>query len=255
MESPLRCGYTVGKVGTPAGLPQVRCAFRRDSGSLTFDVPPSETSRWRAVARVLRSPIDALGCALLPASCVLCGSSLPHLSSVPICQACWTEFPVAGGNLCARCGDPLDAPMLPGPTISGLCRACRMAPPPFARAVAYGPYQDRMKAAIHALKYDRLHPVARGLGRMLAEAIAQMADEAPTEMLVVPVPLHRFFVYFVRMRHTTALPLASSRQRPLLLASTLCVPLPGIPTRPCAPSPHGPRPGGRWPPSLPSRTR
>ncbi len=48
-----------------------------------------------------------------------------------------------------------------------------------------------MKAAIHALKYDRLHAAARGLGRMLAEAIAQLAAEAPAEMLVVPVPLHR----------------------------------------------------------------
>ena len=59
------------------------------------------------------------------------------------------------------------------------------------RAVAYGPYEDRMKAAIHALKYDRLHPAARGLGRMLAEAIAKLAPEALPEMLVVPVPLHR----------------------------------------------------------------
>ncbi len=72
-----------------------------------------------------------------------------------------------------------------------LCRACRMAPPPFVRAVAYGPYQGRMKAAIHALKYDRLHSVARNLGRMLAIAIAKLAREAPSEMLVVPVPLHR----------------------------------------------------------------
>jgi ComF family protein len=48
-----------------------------------------------------------------------------------------------------------------------------------------------MREAIHALKYDRLHPAARGLGRMLAEAIAQLAGAAPAEMLVVPVPLHR----------------------------------------------------------------
>jgi ComF family protein len=48
-----------------------------------------------------------------------------------------------------------------------------------------------MKAAIHALKYDRLRAAAHGLGRMLAEAIAQLADVAPSEMLVVPVPLHR----------------------------------------------------------------
>jgi ComF family protein len=47
-----------------------------------------------------------------------------------------------------------------------------------------------MKAAIHALKYDRLHAAARPLGRMLAEAIAQLAGVAPAEMLVIPVPLH-----------------------------------------------------------------
>ena len=48
-----------------------------------------------------------------------------------------------------------------------------------------------MKAAIHALKYDRMHPAARGLGRMLAQAIAQLASQAPADMLVIPVPLHR----------------------------------------------------------------
>jgi ComF family protein len=48
-----------------------------------------------------------------------------------------------------------------------------------------------MKEAIHALKYDGLRPASRGLGRMLAAAIAQLASEAPSEMLVVPVPLHR----------------------------------------------------------------
>ena len=38
-------------------------------------------------------------------------------------------------------------------------------PPPFVRAVAYGPYEGRMREAIHALKYDGLHPAARGLGK------------------------------------------------------------------------------------------
>jgi len=174
--------------------PKVRCVFLRDSGSLTFDVPPSEASRWRAIVRVLRSPMDALGCALLPAFCTLCGSPLPQLSYAPICDVCWTEFPLQSGPSCARCGDTLSAPALvsgsapANPSSAALCRVCRQAPPPFARAVAYGLYQNRMRAAIHALKYDRLHPAARGLGRMLAQAIAQLATEAPMEMLVVPVP-------------------------------------------------------------------
>jgi ComF family protein len=193
METGAPSAYTVRKaVHFELRCLQVRCVFRRDSGSLTFDVPPSETSRWRAVARVLRSPMDGLSCALLPAFCTLCGSPLPQLSSVPICDACWAEFPVPGDRSCARCGDTLSAPVLAsGPSAQDLCRACRLAPPPFVRAVSYGIYQDRMKAAIHALKYDRLNPAARGLGRMLAVAISQLAAEAPAEMLVVPIPLHR----------------------------------------------------------------
>ncbi|MGD0859572.1 MAG: double zinc ribbon domain-containing protein [Terracidiphilus sp.] len=136
--------------------------------------------------------MDALGCALFPAFCALCGSPLPQFSYVPICDVCWTEFPVQSGPLCARCGDTLAAPaQASSPTPAALCRACRLAPPPFVRAVAFGVYEGRMREAIQALKYGRLHPAARGLGRMLAQAIAQLAAEAPAEMLVIPVPLHR----------------------------------------------------------------
>ncbi len=66
-----------------------------------------------------------------------------------------------------------------------------MVPPPFVRAVSYGVYQGRMRQAIHVLKYDRLYGASTRLGRMLAEAIAQLAGEAPQQMLVVPVPLYR----------------------------------------------------------------
>jgi ComF family protein len=48
-----------------------------------------------------------------------------------------------------------------------------------------------MRELIHALKYDGLRPVAPRLGELLAHAIAQLAPEAPAELLVVPVPLHR----------------------------------------------------------------
>ncbi|MBS1803564.1 MAG: ComF family protein [Acidobacteria bacterium] len=72
-----------------------------------------------------------------------------------------------------------------------LCRACRVAPPSFARAVSFGTYEGKLREAIHALKYDRLHPAARKLGSMLAEAIAPLLPHVPNGMLVVPVPLHR----------------------------------------------------------------
>jgi ComF family protein len=167
---------------------QVRCAFQQNARSLALDIPPSETSRWRAVSRVLRSPLDLLSCTLLPSDCSLCGSPLPRLSLVPICDACWADFPPMAGSACVRCSDSVDR--LSASNTDGLCRACRLAPPSFSRAVAYGLYEGRLKAAIHALKYDRLHPAAQRLGRMLAQAIAQLAGEAPAELLVVPVPLH-----------------------------------------------------------------
>ena len=168
--------------------PAARCVFHRDLSLRTSEVAPSETRRWRAVVRVLRSPLDSLSCTLLPASCSLCGSPLPQISFVPICDVCWTEFPLQTAPVCQRCGDALNAPA--GSGFSSLCRACRLAPPAFVRAVSYGVYQGRMREAIHALKYDRLHPASIVLGRMLAEAIAQLAAEAPEEMLVIPVPLH-----------------------------------------------------------------
>jgi len=100
-------------------------------------------------------------------------------------------MPVHSGVVCQRCGDALDAPVIDGIAATNLCRACRVAAPAFARAVSFGTYDGKLREAIHALKYDRMHPTARKLGAMLAKAIAQLLPEAPAEMLVVPVPLHR----------------------------------------------------------------
>lgn len=99
------------------------------------------------------------------------------------------ELPSARGAACVRCGDSLT--WLRGVQTSQQCRSCRLVPPPFGRAVAYGAYQGRLRDAIHALKYGGLLPVAGDLGRMLASAIEQLGENAPAEMLVVPVPLHR----------------------------------------------------------------
>jgi ComF family protein len=142
---------------------------------------------------VLRSPFDAIACAIFPSPCSLCGTPLPQTSFVPICAACWSEVPVRKEATCAeecvRCGDSLDRP-LPHEA-SSLCRACRLAPPPFVKAIAVGPYQGRLRDLIHALKYERIRPAARRLGELLSGALLQFMDEMPGHMLVVPVPLHR----------------------------------------------------------------
>lgn len=66
-----------------------------------------------------------------------------------------------------------------------------MVSPGFERAVAYGLYDGRMRDAIHTFKFHGIRPAARRLGPMLAYAIASLAGQAPAEMLVLPIPLHR----------------------------------------------------------------
>lgn len=160
---------------------------------MTLDVPSSDISRWRAVVRVLRSPVDSLGCALFPASCSLCGNPLLRFTSTPVCDLCWNHLPAQSGSLCTICGEDLGIATFstgnPRPEADCLCRVCSMAPPPFQGAVSHGVYQGTMRAVIHAFKYDRVTPLAKRLGAHLASAIATLAD-APQRLLVVPVPLH-----------------------------------------------------------------
>lgn len=96
------------------------------------------------------------------------------------------------GPACACCGDSLvGSDSGSGAESKDLCRACRLAPPPFRRAIAYGLYDGRLRDLVHALKYQGLRPIAHELGGRLAQAIRQLGQDAPREMLVVAVPLHR----------------------------------------------------------------
>jgi ComF family protein len=77
-----------------------------------------------------------------------------------------------------RCGEDLFEPETK--VARNECRACRLVPPHFERAVSVGVYEGTMRHAIHAMKYERM-----------AEAIGRLAEETPKPMLVVPVPLFR----------------------------------------------------------------
>ncbi len=102
--------------------------------------------------------------------------------------------------LCERCGEALDldgvrfAEQFPAVSVNGpseglFCSPCRMVAPEFARAVAYGVYQDELREMVHLLKYERMPSVARLLGGMLARSVMTLRGEAARELLVVAVPL------------------------------------------------------------------
>ena len=71
-----------------------------------------------------------------------------------------------------------------------LCAGCRMVPPDFVRAVAYGVYEDELRELVHLLKYERVSAVAKPLGSKLAAAIRMLEGLAARELVVVAVPLY-----------------------------------------------------------------
>ena len=97
--------------------------------------------------------------------------------------------------MCAACREPLEHP-----TRGAVCDACWSAvtpltplgcaplPPLISVAAAIGPYDDRLRDLVHALKYDRRASIARPLAGRMREAGAAILAGADA---VVPVPLHR----------------------------------------------------------------
>ena len=178
-----------------------RCVFPRQSPrspDRASTLPPSEMAAWRAVARVLRSPVDAVSCAVFPALCRLCNQPLLHLSTAPICADCWADLPEQiPDNLCTVCGERLSVGGLRFATTSALrasggenlCHLCERARPPFQLAVAYGEYEGTLRALVHLLKYERIPTIAAPLGALLAGTIARCQD-LPPSLTVVAVPLH-----------------------------------------------------------------
>ena len=153
---------------------------------------------WRAVARVLRSPLEAVSCAVFPSHCRLCNEPLLHFSRTPVCAACWRNLhEQPNSNLCTVCGEQLGWGDLRFSTNSmpehqatlSLCHVCERARPTFKQAVAYGVYESTLRALIHLLKYEYVPTVAAPLGALLAESIDHFAH-LPDSLTVVAVPLH-----------------------------------------------------------------
>jgi ComF family protein len=140
----------------------------------------------------VNSAAESLFATLFPANCRLCDAPLVKISRLPVCETCLSDIhPIAEGT-CVICGERLFLPY----TVSGdpnepRCPLCRRIEPPFARATAYGSYESGLRELLHLLKYDQVRPAAAVLGRMLAEAIANLEPFfADQTVVVVPVPLH-----------------------------------------------------------------
>ena len=131
-----------------------------------------------------------------PPTCVGCGGATgePH----SLCARCWSQIAFIERPFCERLGTPfaidLGMPLLSPAAIA--------EPPVFERARAVARYDDVARRLVHRLKYgDRLE-LARALATMMVRSGAELLAEAE---VIVPVPLHRWRLWWRRFNQAMAL--------------------------------------------------
>lgn len=122
----------------------------------------------------------------LPPRCPGCGLIVE--ADHAFCLECWSGMRFLGEPCCARCGVPFDHEMGEGAE----CGACLAEQPPFDSARAVLAYGDVARSVALRLKYGRRIGLARLIAKHMVRHVA-VADDAP---LIVPVPLHRWRLWW-----------------------------------------------------------
>ena len=102
--------------------------------------------------------------ALSPSDCRLCAAPLQNISRLPVCEECIAAIQPIVTETCGVCGEALPA-LSGGGAARGLCSACQETPSLFAKAVAFGAYDEQLRELIHLLKYEKIIPAAGVLGK------------------------------------------------------------------------------------------
>jgi len=116
----------------------------------------------------------------LPPRCAGCGDIISEVHG--FCGDCWPKLEFLGAGGCITCGIPLES------TEAGQCAACLAQPPIIARTRAAVSYGDIPRSIAIRLKYGRKVALARTMARFMAPLIDKDLDD----LLLVPVPLHRW---------------------------------------------------------------
>lgn len=162
----------------------------RGARHLSSAAGPSCASRTRSL---VKGALGAFVSLIAPSECRLCGDRLLQYVDYPVCDRCLAGLsPLRQEMICGRCSEPLapDSLLYLERQDQRSCARCLENPPRFVRATAFGLYDD-LREAIHLLKFQGVHSLAKPLGDMLAHAILLQRAGAPSSLAVVPVPLYR----------------------------------------------------------------
>ena len=136
------------------------------------------------MASRLLEPLRSIGRSVvdyaLPPRCAGCGDVIKEAGA--FCPPCWNGMEWLGNDGCGRCGLPLLA------TEADTCGRCLAEPAKLHRIRAAVAYDEMPRAIALNLKYGR----KVGLARTMARYMAQLKGAWDNEVLLVPVPLHRW---------------------------------------------------------------
>jgi ComF family protein len=154
---------------------------------------PSPGARIAALARRVA---DGVVNTTLPPQCLACHT--PVAAAGSLCAACWSHLRLIEKPLCERLGTPFSYDLGPG----ALSAEAIADPPPFDRCRAVAAFDDIARNLVHALKYrDRLE-LAAWMAGWMARAGSELAAVAD---VVVPVPLHRWRLWWRRYNQSALL--------------------------------------------------
>lgn len=135
----------------------------------------------RSMKRIGRAVADYA----LPPRCPGCGIIVAE--DRQFCLICWSSLHFLDGPACTRCSIPLPT-ALPGNEVD--CGACMAEAPPFDGAPAAVAYGQVARTVALRLKYGRRTGHARLMAQLMARPLATLGKRE--DMLLIPVPLHRW---------------------------------------------------------------
>jgi len=146
--------------------------------------------RWPSIPALTHAARQSAGPVLdfvLPPRCPSCGEIVADQHS--FCPECWQGIHFLGDPCCARCGLPFAYDLGP----DAMCGGCHADPPPFHRARAAMAYGPVARTIALRLKYGRRIGLARLAARFM---IRHVESDDPSALLFVPVPLHRWRLWW-----------------------------------------------------------
>lgn len=120
---------------------------------------------------------------ILPPRCFSCGVSVATQGQ--LCATCWNGLNFITDPQCECCGLPFEYEHLEGLR----CGSCQSRPPAYEQARAAFHYDDGSRSLILSFKHGDRTATAKALAQWMNRAVAPIIED---DMLIVPVPLHRW---------------------------------------------------------------